>query len=162
VVSNLNDLENHEVAQKVLKYKERKAKNQRRYYQKYVHLSISLRLSYSRVPSVTNVFSKKWDAEGRLSASYVIFGVTPSYRHRRNRLLAKKTSWMRNGDHDQDHLTSTNINTHTPTLVPVFDPVFFTTRIVLPVKRFNPALQHVFSVNLRGTVSIQTQDSMAV
>ena len=43
VVSNGND----EMAQKVLKYKARKAKNQRRYYQKYVYLSMYLLLSSS-------------------------------------------------------------------------------------------------------------------
>jgi hypothetical protein len=40
-VSSVNDFENREVAQKVLKYRERKAKNQRRYYQKYVHIYLT-------------------------------------------------------------------------------------------------------------------------
>jgi hypothetical protein len=71
-VSNGNDLENYEMAQKILKYKARKAKNQRRYYQKYVQLSVSLLSSSRSATTVTRAYNKKWDGKGQLSELHII------------------------------------------------------------------------------------------
>ena len=123
VVSNGNGLEDYEMTQKVLNYKARKAKNQRRYYQKYVRLQVVyLLLSGScSAPVGTRVCSKKRDAKDRPSEQHDI-SITSFYKDYRNRLLAKDVPWMRISDHE--HLTSTGIGIHTPTLIPIFDTVF--------------------------------------